>query len=108
MRKLGSAAIAVIILTVGIGVGRLSAGSPDSPGDPNSIGAQMVTLEAIYQRLNTGAAGTVATAFQEPPTSPLSGTMHTLNEIMAQAPALDNTNGATRANVLAGKKFWGL
>jgi hypothetical protein len=34
--------------------------------------------------------------------------MHSLNELMAQAPALDNTNGATQTHVLAGKTFWGL
>lgn len=108
MRKLSSTAFAVVILLFAIGVGRLSAGSPDAPGDPNSIGAQMVSLEAIYQRLDTGAAGTVATAFQEPSTSPISGTMHNLNQIMSQAPVLDSTNGATRANVVSGKTFWGL
>jgi hypothetical protein len=34
--------------------------------------------------------------------------MHTLNQIMAQAPAKDDTSGATTADVMAGKKFWGL
>jgi hypothetical protein len=107
-QRVVSVAAAALILMAGVYVGRASAGGTDPPGDPNSIGAQMVSLDQIYQRLNTGASGTVATAFVEPSTPPISGTMHTLNEIIGIAPAVDNTNGATRANVLAGKKFWGL
>ena len=34
--------------------------------------------------------------------------MHDLNDIMGAAPVLDNTDGATAANVLSGKTFWGL
>ena len=34
--------------------------------------------------------------------------MHTLDEIMAAAPAVDDTNGASAAEVVSGKKFWGL
>ena len=34
--------------------------------------------------------------------------MHTLNEIMTVAPALDNTNGATTTQVISGTTFWGL
>ena len=34
--------------------------------------------------------------------------MHTLDEIMAQAPVADNANGATAADVKAGRTFWGL
>jgi hypothetical protein len=34
--------------------------------------------------------------------------MRTLDEIMAAAPAVDATNGATTANVASGKTFWGL
>ena len=34
--------------------------------------------------------------------------MHTLDEVMGKAPALDEANGATAADVASGKTFWGL
>ena len=34
--------------------------------------------------------------------------MHTLDDIMGVAPAVDNTNGAVPAQVLTGKTTWGL
>jgi hypothetical protein len=34
--------------------------------------------------------------------------MYTLNEIIAVAPALDNSQGATRTQVISGTTFWGL
>ncbi|MCP4289124.1 MAG: DUF1566 domain-containing protein, partial [Gammaproteobacteria bacterium] len=34
--------------------------------------------------------------------------MHSINDIMGKAPALDNTNGAATTHVLAGQTFWGL
>ena len=86
MKKFSSILIAVVLLmlglSVGLGVGRLSAGSPDSPGGPNSPAAQMHTLEQIYQRISNG--GTFAakvTTFTEPGTAPGTGTMHTLDDI---------------------------
>jgi hypothetical protein len=85
MQKVRSILIAVVMLTlglsVGLGVRRLSAGSPDSPGGPNDAAAQMFTLEQIYQRLNTGAAAMQMTTFTEPSVEPGTGTMHTLTEI---------------------------
>ena len=66
MRKFSWILIAVVMLALGLSVGRLSAGSPDSPGAPNSPAAQMYTLEQIYQRLNNGTAGTKMTTFTEP------------------------------------------
>ena len=99
--------VAVALVALGFGVGRLSAAvgtldSPDVPGNTWSF-----TLEDIYNRLFTGAPGAQST-FTEPVAGPGTGTMHTLNDIMAQAPALDNTNGATETNVLDGRTFWGL
>jgi len=53
----------------------------------------MHTLEDIYNRLDTGAAGAKrGGGFMEPAAGPGS-TMHTLDEIMAIAPAADNSNG---------------
>jgi hypothetical protein len=67
----------------------------------------MYTLEDIYDRLDTGAAG-VQNTFTEPAAGPGTGTMRDLNEIMAQAPAADNTNGAVPGEVLTGKTYWSL
>ena len=52
-------------------------------------------------------AGTPS-AFTEPTNGPGTSTMHTLDEIMAAAPAVDDTNGASATEVVSGKKFWGL
>ena len=81
------------------------AGSPDSLGAPNATSSY--TLQDLYNRLTTGTAG-AQSVFTEPTTAPGTGTMHTLNEIMAAAPALDNTHGATSTQVLSGQTFWGL
>ncbi len=99
--------IAIVLVALAFGVGRLSAsvGTVDSPDVPANT--QSYTLEDIYNRLGTGAAGAQST-FTEPAAGPGTGTMHDLNEIMAQAPAIDNTNGATETKVLDGKTFWGL
>lgn len=100
--------LSIIIVSVVVNllwVWQVWAGSPDSPGLPNATNSY--TLEDIYQRLSTGVAG-AQSAFTEPAVAPGTGTMHTLNEIMGVAPALDNTNGATQTHVLAGKTLWGL
>ncbi len=82
------------------------AGNPTGPGTPPNA-TSSYTLEDIHDRLEAGTAGMQST-FTEPAAGPGTGTMHTLNEIMAQAPAADNANGAQVANVQAGKTFWGL
>lgn len=88
--------------------GPVAAGSLDAPAAPTAPGSAMYTLEDIYQRLNAGTAGTPRPgAFVEPAAGP-SGTIRTLTEIMGKMPAPDNTNGATAADVLGGKTFWGL
>jgi hypothetical protein len=97
--------IVVVLLALAFGVGRLSAGTPDSPSAPGATNSY--TLEDIYNRLNAGTAGAQST-FTEPAAGPGTGTMHTLNEIMAKAPAADNTNGAVPGEVLTGKTYWGL
>jgi hypothetical protein len=84
------------------------AGNLDPPSAPTDAASQMVTLEQVYQRLDAGAAGTKMTSFTEPASGPGTGTMHTLDDIMASAPTVDNTAGALAAEVLAGKTFWSL
>ena len=99
--------IAVVLVTLGFGMGRLSAapGTLDSPALPENT--QSYSLEDIYNRLDAGAAGAQST-FTEPAAGPGTGTMHTLNEIMDKAPAEDNTSGAVPGEVLSGKTYWGL
>jgi hypothetical protein len=95
--------VAVCLLLASAGIAH--AGSLDSPGAPGVTGSY--TLEDIYSRLNSGTAGTPG-AFTEPTAGPTAGTMHTLNDIMGKAPVEDDANGASVADVLAGKTFWGL
>ncbi len=103
---------AVVLLALGFSAGQIFAaelqeiaGSLDFPGPPGST--LSFNLEDIYQRLNNGANGTQS-SFTEPSSGPTSGTGHTLNQVMAKAPFRDNTDGAQKGHVLAGKKFWGL
>ena len=80
------------------------AGNLDSPAAPGATSSY--TLEDIYDRLDDGTAGSQST-FTEPSSGPGS-TMHTLNDIMGKAPVVDDTNGATTAQVLSGKTYWSL
>jgi hypothetical protein len=98
-----------IIIVLGIVnlllVWQVYAGSPDSPGPPESTSSY--TLADLYNRLSAGTTGSQST-FTEPSTAPGTGTRHTLNEIMAVAPVADDANGAVSAEVLSGQTFWGL
>ncbi len=98
----------VVVLLAGLFVAMVAyAGDPDPSGDPDST--ESYNLEDIYNRLNDGTAGQKK-AFEEPGSGPPSGATgtHTLDEIMAKAPALDNTAGATVTQVISGTTFWGL
>jgi hypothetical protein len=84
------------------------AGSLDAPAAPNAAGSAMYTLESLYNRLDTGAEGSKRGAtFAEPAAAPGS-TMVTLDQIMAELPAVDATNGAAPGDVASGKTYWGL
>jgi len=72
------------------------------PGNTESY-----TLEDIYNRLDTGTEDGPS-AFAEPAAGPGTGTMYDLNAIMGGAPAADNTDGATKAEVANSKKYWSL
>jgi hypothetical protein len=79
---------------------------PAAPSDP---GSARFSLNDVWSRLSTGATGALRTgAFAEPAAGPTTATTKTTNEVMAVAPAADNTNGATAADVALGKTFWGL
>lgn len=90
------AAVAVVV----------SAGNPNTPPGPPET-TSSYTLEHIYDRLSTGAAGAQIT-FTEPISGPTVGTGHTLDEIMAVVPQVDDTNGATASQVVSGTTYWGL
>ena len=88
-------------LAVGVVAGRqlTKMGSTDSFDGPTDPASESYTLEDLYQRLATGVLG-AKSAFQDPPGGPTSGTMHTLDEIMALVPDLkDSFSGSdgTRA-----------
>ncbi len=87
------------------------AGSLTAPAPPDQAGSAMFTLEDLYQRLAAGTAGTKrAGAFTDP--TVIGATMHTLDQIMAAAPAAkDAAQDATRAaaaDVKRSKTFWSL
>jgi hypothetical protein len=84
----------------------VSAGNPNAPPGPPET-TSSYRLEDIYNRLSTGAAGTQI-AFTEPISGPTVGTGHTLDEIMAVAPQVDDTDGATASQVVSGSTYWGL
>ncbi len=86
------------------------AGDLDSSAEPSSgTTGKMFNLEDIYNRLDTGAEGSLpTTAAPEPATGPAANTTHTLNDVMGRAPVRDDTDGATEADVASGKDFWGL
>ncbi|MFZ1463615.1 MAG: DUF1566 domain-containing protein [Anaerolineae bacterium] len=105
--RLMTVLIVMVVLALA-GVGLLNAAGNGPVDPPNTPGTtSSYTLNDLWARLNAGAAGAQST-FTEPASGPTSGTMHTLNEIMAAAPALDVANGATAATVANGKTFWGL
>lgn len=82
------------------------AGSLDAPGVP-AAGSGMPTTSEIYERLNSGAAIVAPSTFREPLAGP-AASGRSLGEIGARLPAPDNASGATAAEVVAGKTFWGL
>ena len=96
--------IVLCALTVNV-----NAASLDSPAAATDANSAMYTVDDIYYRLNTGAAGSKrTTTFTEPSSGPNADTAHNLNDVMGKAPVLDNTHGASASEVLTGKTYWGL
>ena len=91
-------------LLVGGGLALAALNPPAPPTDPSS---QSYTLQQICDRLQSGATGTKVNTFTAPSTGP-NDTMCTTDQLMALAPAADNTNGAVTGDVASGKTFWGL
>ena len=102
MRKI---VFSTVFVLIGIMSSVAFAGEMEPANPPDSTNSY--TLEDIYQRLNKGESGSQST-FSDPADGPTVPTGHTLNEVMEQAPAKDDTNGAKAGEVKIGKKFWGL
>ena len=103
-RHIVLAAVMLVVFFVWVLALSEYAGNTDPTNPPGSTSSY--TLEDIYNRLINGTTGPPST-FTEPTSGPGS-TMHTLNDIMDKAPFPDNTDGATAAQVLTDKTFWGL
>ncbi len=74
--------IALVIINVAL-AWQVLAGNPDAPAAPESTSG--FTIEDVYNAVNSDNANNAKpqTAFTEPPSGPGTGTMHTLDEIMA-------------------------
>ena len=95
------------LLCGGTLAGSVAAGSLNAPAAPGDPGSAMYTLQDLTNRLATGAAGQLRTGpFVEPTAGPGS-TVTTLNDLMAQMPAV-SADALTPAEVASGKTFWGL
>ncbi|UCE17669.1 MAG: DUF1566 domain-containing protein [Gemmatimonadota bacterium] len=107
MRRRHIVFAAVVLVVFSVWVLALSeyAGDSDPTYPPGSTSSY--SLEDIYNRLVTGAEDGPR-PFTEPTDGLGTATMHTLNDILGEAPAVDEANGATAADVLSGKTFWGL
>jgi hypothetical protein len=97
--------IALLLLS---GAGTVLAGSLEPSAPPADPASALYTSTDLFNRLTTGAAGAKRTGPFVEPTAPPGPTGHTTDELMAAAPTADNANGATVAEVVAGKTFWGL
>ena len=100
--------IFVAAMCLGLMVTFARGGSLDDTGAPTDPASAMYTARDIYNRLAFGTnAPKRAGAFTEPAAGPTSGTMPTMDDIMAKTPAT-NVDGAVDGAVLSGKTFWGL
>ena len=90
------------------GAGTTLAGSLEPAAAPTDPASALYTVNDLFNRLTTGATGAKRSGPFTEPTAPPGPTGHTTDEIMAVMPTADNANGATVAEVLSGKSFWGL
>ncbi|MDZ7744280.1 MAG: DUF1566 domain-containing protein [Candidatus Saccharibacteria bacterium] len=78
------------------------------PSGPNSPSSQRPTLSQVYDKLTTGSASPTQSGFVGPTSGPSSTTMHSLNDLMALMPEVDDTNCAQPSDVIDGQTYWGL
>lgn len=83
------------------------AGSLEPPAGSTESASAMYKIQDLCDRLESGATSSKQT-FTEPTGVPVDSSRCTLNDLMDKSPAADDTQGATTAEVLAGKTFWGL
>ncbi len=108
MKTLKKISIYLIIITISVLTGMVIAGTLDPIDLPDNPGSAMYTLTDLYNRLVSGTESEKRVGgFTEPQTEP-GATGHTLDEIMAEMPQADNTDGAVLTDVADGKTFWGL
>jgi hypothetical protein len=107
--RMRTVCVSIVVVLLGLAltltVSARITGNPEPPSPPDST--YSYTLEDIYSRLDTGAAGTPI-SFTEPSSGPGAGTGHTLDEVMAVAPAGDDVGGAVPSEVLSGTTYWSL
>ena len=97
----------VLLLVLSISA-QARAGDLSPSAGPDDAGSAMFSGRDLLNRLETGTNAPLRTgAFTEPAEGPTTGTMPTLNEIMAAAPAT-NAAAATPNQVLADHVYWGL
>lgn len=109
MNRIGRMSEILLVTSLLLATPGAMEGQLTPPAGPNDAASARFTLGEIWNRLATGAAGLKRGAtFAEPAAGPLTATTKTTDEIMAAAPAADNVDGATAADVLVGKSFWGL
>ena len=83
-------------------------GTLNAPASWDSPDSAMFTFDDLFHRLHSGRAGSKRSGTFAEPTALPSATAHTIDDIMAQAPVVDNERGALAAEVTCGKTFWGL
>ena len=113
MKKLMIRDIALLGLATAFMAPVLSRAADLNPlAGPMPAGSDMYSTEMVWYRLHGGAeaAKLIGIALVEPNSGPdMEGNEGmALDEIMAEAPVADNVNGATQADVVAGKTYWSL
>lgn len=99
-------ALSVIVLFFSMTVSVL-AGSLEPPAKPSEPASAMFTLEDLYNRLNSGVAGSKRSGGFVRPTAGPGVVGKSINDVMTIAPK-KQVNGVKRENVACGKTFFGL
>jgi hypothetical protein len=84
----------------------LWAGALEPTAGPTDSSSAMYKLEDIYNRLDTGAAGSKS-AFTGPSAAP-GATGRTTDEVMGKMPVVDDASGVSADKVREGKTYFGL
>lgn len=96
-----------VMVFLGVAISAVFAGDLNPSAAPADAASAMFTLEDLYNRLLSGTPGAKRSGgFTEPGAAPGS-TMHSINDLMNMAPAVDAA-GAAPNEVLSGKKYWSL